>query len=209
MAFSCFRPFRVFVVSYLVIAAGLVPLDAIKLQLTTDDIDRALVIAREPERDRARFHEPYVQRLDTPTVQSIEVISEFRRVVLLAEEQILRGNRAFAYSTRSAGDAVHAWRGRVSIVARLRFHPMNTYAALPNIEITVDGPNADAALIGVLKDPVLALGSGAPGEQVPIIGAVAEAVFDAALIGQTERTATLTLDGKVLLRTALDFARVE
>lgn len=212
MALSCSRPLRAFVVNTAAVAGLLcgatLTLEAIKLQLATDDIDRALVIARGREGERARFHAPYVQNLDTPAVQSIEVISEFRRVVLLAEEHILRGDRAFAYSMRMAGDAIQPWKGRVSLVARLRFHPMNTYVSLPSIEITVDGPNADAALIGVLKEPQYAFSS-APGDQAAIVGAVAEGVFDAALIGQTERTVTVRMDGKELARVKLDFADIE
>jgi hypothetical protein len=211
---SWFRDFvfswQLDIVAVAALLGGATPtLEAIKLQLTTDDIDRALVIAREPERARARFHAAYITNLNTPLVQSIEIVSEFRRVVLLAEEQILRGNRAFAYSTRSAADAVQAWNGRVSVVARLRFHPMNTYVTLPAIEMTVDGANADEAFIGVVKEPLFARASGARGEQVPIIGAVAEAVFDSALIGQTERIITLTLDGKELLRRQVNFASID
>jgi hypothetical protein len=207
MAFSCFRLSRVFVVMSLAIAACS-PLAALNLQLTTADIDRALVIARGRDGERARFHAPYIQNLNTAAVQTVEVVSEFRRVVLLAEEHILRGDRGFAYSTRMAEDAVRSWKGRVSVVVRLRFHPLNTYVGLPKVEITVDGPNADAALVGVLKEPQYAITS-APGEQAALIGAVAEGVFDAALIGQTDRIMTLRLDGKVLSTARLDFRAVE
>jgi hypothetical protein len=207
MVVSCFRFVRVFVVICFVLAS-LVPVDAIKLQLTNADIDRALVIARGRDGERAQFHAPYIEQLNTPTVQSIEIVSEFRRVVLLAEDHILRGDRGFAYSTRMAGDAVQPWKGRVSLVTRLRFHPLNTYVSVPNIEITVDGLNADAALIGVLKEPQYSMTS-APGEQAALVGAVAEGVFDAALIGQTERTVIVRLDGKQLITARLDFRAIE
>ena len=187
---------------------SIVSLDAIRFSLSPADIERALLIAREREAERVRFHAPYIHNVNTATVQSIEIISEFRRVVLLAEEHILRGDRGFAYSTRIAGDAVKAWKGRVSVVARLRFHPMNTYVALPTIEMALDGPNAEEALVGVLKDPQYAF-VGKPGEQAAITGAVAEGVFDAALVGQTERTVTVKLDGKTLLAARLDFRTVE
>jgi hypothetical protein len=184
------------------------PLDAINRQLSNDDIDRALVIARERERERAAFHAPYIHQLDTPTVQSIEVITEFRRVVLLAEDKILRGDRAFAYSSRAAAEAVKPWNNRVSVLARLRFHPLNTYVTVPNVEVILDGPNAEAAFIGVLKEPQYAL-TVSPGEQAALVGATVEGVFDAALIGRTERTVVLRLDGKPLVNTRLDFRAVE
>jgi hypothetical protein len=188
--------------------AALVPVAALNLQLTTADIERALVIARGRDGERARFHAPYIQNLNHSTVQSVEIISEFRRVVLLAEDHILRGDRGFAYSPRLAEDGVKPWKGRVSVLTRLRFHPLNTYVGVPNIEIAVDGANAEAALIGVLKEPQYALTS-APGEQAALVGATAEGVFDAALIGQTERTVTMKLDGKVLVTARLDFRAVE
>jgi hypothetical protein len=107
------------------------------------------------------------------------------------------------------GDAASTWKNRVSVKARLRFHPQNVYADLPKLEVSVDGPNADLALIGVLKEPVMSFGPpDSPGSS-SLIGAVAEGVFDAKLIGQTRRTVTIRMDGKVLITRTLDFSAVE
>jgi hypothetical protein len=181
---------------------------AINLNLTQEDIDRALVLARSTDRERARFHEQYIHRLDNPTVQSVEIVTEFRRMVLIAEERILRGDRAFAYSTRLAAEALKPWKDRVSIVARLRFHPLNTYVTVPDVEVLLDGPNAEAAFVGVLKEPQYAM-TVSPGEQAALVGATIEGVFEASRIGQTERTVVLRLDGKPLAVVGLDFAEVE
>jgi hypothetical protein len=186
------------------------PLDAINLALTTQDIERAIVIGRDREAVRERFHAPYIHTVNHAFVHSLEIISEFRRVVLLAEDQISKGNRAFAYSARLAEDALKPWRNRVAVRVRLRFHPQNNYVDVPVIEIDVDGPNADTALIGVVKEPVLALSDPRkPGAHVPVLGAVAEGVFDAKLIGQTRRTVSVHLDGKPLITRLLDFSVVE
>jgi hypothetical protein len=199
-----------FVVSCLVLSWPIFswPLIAINLALTQADVERALVIARADERERARFHAPYLVAVNDPFVQSLEVITEFRRVVLIAEDRIRRGDRAFAYSSQTVQKAAATWKDRVSIVARLRFHPHHAYVNVPPIEITVDGPNADAALIGVLKEPLIGF-SGSPGEAGPMIGAVAEGVFYAKLIGQTRRNVTVRLDGKTLVTRPLDFAAIE
>lgn len=181
---------------------------AINLNLTPDDIDRALLIARSTDRERARFHEQYIHPLDDATVQSVEIITEFRRTVLIAEERILRGERSFAYSIRLAGEALKPWKNRVSVVARLRFHPLNTYVNVPDVEVQLDGPNAEAAYIGVIQDPQYAL-TVSPGEQAALVGATIEAVFEADQIGQTERTAVVRLDGKPLAVLGLNFASVE
>src|ERR1700687_5132822 len=48
---------------------------AVNLSLSPRDMERELAIARWPslDRDRARFHEPYVFRVDGPTVDYITV----------------------------------------------------------------------------------------------------------------------------------------
>jgi hypothetical protein len=205
-SFSCLRSFRVFVLIFVLSCTSAA---ALNLNLTTSDIERALVIARGRDNDRARFHAPYITTVNDPTLQSVEVISEFRRVVLVAEERYRLGDRPFAYSSRVAEEAVKVWKSRVNVIARLRFHPLNTYVGLPNIGIKLDGPRADDAFLGVRAEPLLAMSSGRRGENVPILGAVAEASFDAPVIGQTRRTATIMLDGKEIGRVPLDFAAVE
>ena len=193
-----------------VLAVAMVaPLGAINLTVSAPDIERALVLARDRDAERARFHARYTTTLSGPVVESVEILTEFRRIVLLAEERIRQGDRGFAYSVRMAQQASEPWKERVSVTARLRFHPQNAYVDIPRIEIGLDGPRGDAALVGVLKQPLLAMASGAPGEHVPILGAVAEGVFDAAIIGQTQRTATIKLDGKEVAKVKLDFAAVE
>lgn len=129
-------------------------------------------------------------------------------MVLLAEERILRGDRGFAYSSRIATEALKPWANRVAVFARLRFHPLNTYVTVPNIEIVLDGPGAGEAFIGILKEPEYAL-IARPGEQAALVGATAEAVFDAALIGQSERMAVVRLDGKEVATARLNFRGVE
>ena len=191
-------------------ATAIVPASAINLSITTADIERGLTIARDQDRARERFHLAYITNINDPFVERIEIVTEYRRVVIIAEDHIRKGDRAFAYSARLAANAVEPWRNRVAVMARLRFHPHNAYVDIPRVDMSVDGPNADAAKIGVLKEPVLAMVDPAnPGAQVPLLGAVVEGVFEAKLIGQTRRTVTVYMDGKVLIRQQVDFAAVE
>lgn len=182
---------------------------AINLAMTAADIERALIIGRDREPERARFHAAYISRVNTPFVQTVELITEFRRVVLLAEERLQKGDRGFAYSSRLVAEALAPWKNRVAVRAQLRFHPQNTYADLPVIALALDGPNAAQALVSFKKDPITALATGEPGERIPIAGAYAEALFDASLIGQTRRTVTVKIDGKDVGTVNLDFTRVE
>lgn len=67
--------------------------DAINLTINRADIERALALMRWPHTAelRARFHDPYLVLIDgrlnavAVTVQQIEIITEFRRLVLIAE----------------------------------------------------------------------------------------------------------------------------
>jgi hypothetical protein len=183
------------------------PALAIDLDVTAEDIDRGLVIARQRDRERTPFHAPYIIVINNEFVEQVEVITEFRRVVLLAEERILKGDRAFAYSSRIAQQAIQPWKQRLSVVARVRFHPQNNYVTVPDFEVTLDGPNAAKALIGVLKEPVY--GFSDPDQAAPLMGAVVESVFDATIVGQTERTVTFKLNGKVLAAPRINFAQLD
>src|SRR5438128_9950951 len=112
---------------------------AITVALSEIDIARALKIATESEQIRARFHAPYLIPVNDPTVERVEVMTEFRRYVMAAEEQVKLGNWIVAQggtdlSGRSVKEMVRPWKGRVSIRTRLRFHPQNTYGDIPPIE---------------------------------------------------------------------------
>jgi hypothetical protein len=190
----------------LALAGGVVG-HALDLDVTLQDIDRALAIARSMDNERARFHAPYIQAIDTPFVESVEVISEYRRVVLLAEERIRKGERMFAYSTTLAQQALGPWKVRVSVVARMRFHPQNNYVGVPDVDIVL--PQRERARIGVLKDPILALPSSRPGDRLPVMGAVVEGVFDAEALRDGTYEFVISLDKKEVGRVTFDLAKLD
>jgi hypothetical protein len=185
------------------------PVHAINLNPSVADAERALAIARDREAGRARFHASYITRPGDPFLESIEIVTEYRRIVLLAEERARRGDYLFSYSSRSVLNALEPWRDRVSVIARVRFHPLNTYVALPRIDMSIDGAQGDQARVGVLKEPIVPIGLTPPGEHVPLLGAVVEGVFVASLIGQTDRVVSIGVDGKEVARVRLGFAAVE
>jgi hypothetical protein len=181
--------------------------DALKIAIPPEDVERALTIARSREADRERFHARYIQVVNTSFIERVEVISELRRVVLLAEERAGRGDRLFGYSVTRASDALQVWRRRVAIVARVRFHPQNNYVDAPPVTIRLAGN--DGALIGVKRDAILALPPGRTGEFVPVMGAVVEGVFEAEALGQSVRDFVIELEGRELGRVSFDFAIIE
>src|SRR5204863_1182557 len=91
--------------------------------MTQAGLEQALSIGRAPEAERARFHRSYVVAINDPTVEQIEIQTEFRRAVLFAEDRIRWGDHLFG--VRQAEAALASWHGKLTIVARLRFHPMN------------------------------------------------------------------------------------
>lgn len=181
--------------------------DALKIGISPGDIDRALIIARSRDADRAEFHAPYIQKVDTTFIERVEAVSELRRVVLLAEEQMARGDRRFAYSLTRASDALEVWRRRVAIIARVRFHPQNNYVDAPPVTMRLAGN--DGALIGVKRTAILALPPGRSGEFVPVLGAVVEGVFEAEALGQGVRDFVIELEGLELGRVTFDFSTIE
>jgi hypothetical protein len=180
------------------------PVGALKIGITPDDVDRALTIARSRAAERESFHAPYIQVVNTRFIERVEVVSEYRRVVLLAEEQAARGDRFFGYSVTRATDALQVWRRRVAVVARVRFHPQNNYVDAPPVTIRLAGN--DGALVGVKRDAILAQPPGRTGEFVPVIGAVVEGVFEAAALGQFVRDFVIELDGNELGRVTFNFS---
>jgi hypothetical protein len=180
---------------------------ALKIEITPQDVDRALTLARGPDSERLRFHERYLQDIKTPFVERVEVVSEFRRVVLMAEERARNGDRQFGYSVSAAVEALGVFRRRVSVIARVRFHPLNNYVDVPPVTIGLRGN--DGALIGVKRDPVLALPPGRTGEFVPILGAVVEASFEAEAIGQGIREFVVALQGQELAHATFDFSAID
>jgi len=174
--------------------------------MTQAETERALSIGRAFDEERARFHKPYVLAVNDPTVEQIEVVTEFRRVVLFAEEQIRRGDHMF--SVRQVEAAMRPWHGKVTFVARLRFHPMNTFMSVPPYDITIGDPPVASlevrrtANYGFVSNKKQA----AP---APLTGAVVESDFDAADIGQAVRPFRVVLQGKEVIRTSVDFATLQ
>jgi hypothetical protein len=82
-----FSPMRC--ISGLVAAAAIAILlqggaGAVTTVLGDKDIERALKLAQAVEQKRAQFHAPYLVRVDDPTVEQVEVVTEFRRYVLIS-----------------------------------------------------------------------------------------------------------------------------
>ena len=139
--------------------------------------------------------------LASPTVESIEIITEFRRMEMIAEAHAA-ANDLFARggAIRDAEEALKPYRGQLSIVAHVQFGLLTIGA--PNVIIAVTGgpsptPQAvDAKMKGIYVGDSL-------------VGGDFEAIFRADSIGQTTRVVTVTSNGAQLQRVTVDFGALE
>jgi hypothetical protein len=171
------------------------------------EMERVLKIARGSQAERAAFHAPYVFEVGQ-TVERIEVVTERRRLMLLAAARLAGGDRLFAEGTLRAEEAMRPWRGRTAVIGRVRFHPQNSYVTAPPVAIRVYDGSRELPRRDLKAVTDFALGTGAPNERLPVIGATAEALFEAAVLGAGSRDVTVWMEGKEIARLALDFSKL-
>jgi hypothetical protein len=182
------------------------------------EIDRAQQVARSREAERAEFHRRYLFELKDDTVTQIEVVTEFRRLVLITEEHLRLGDQMFSRGTRLAEAALAPTRGLVTFKARLRFHPLNTYSTIPDFKIAL-GPASSAStaapaalegldteVTGEYSQPY----KGRSGKNVKtLLGATLQADILASRVGPTRHPLGVVFDGKEIARTVVDFEHLD
>jgi hypothetical protein len=180
----------------------------IELELTRADIERAVKLARGNEAQRAQFHAAYQIPVADAFVERLEVITEFRRMALIAEERLAAGEWAFGIVPRSAEDALRPWKRKVSIRTRIRFHPHNVYPMTPQIDISVGLGREQLVALRTHTDPQYALADDA-GRSAALIGAVAEADFDALKAAQRTQDVTVRVQGGSEVHRLVDFGSLK
>ena len=188
------------------------PIAALTEVLAESDIAQALNVANGSEASRTLFHAPYILQVDDPIVEHLELITEFRRFVLAAEDQVKAGNwmmarGGFDPKGRTLKDLLRPLGGQVSIRARLRFHPQNSYVTLPAFDILLGEPTLLA--INAIRTPNVNRASGEPGTRDVITGATIEMLYNAPTIGDRILPVRLFSEGKELARVSVDFSRVQ
>jgi hypothetical protein len=187
------------------LAVTSIGLRGIQLELTRADIERAVKLARGKEAQRAQFHAAYQIPVADAFVERLEVITEFRRMVLITEERLAAGEWAFGMVPRPAEDALRPWKLKLSIKTRIRFHPLNAYPMTPQIDIGVGGGLDQLVPLRTHTDPQYGASDGAAGS-APLIGAVTEADFDAARAARRTLDVTVRIQGGSEVHRLVDFA---
>lgn len=97
-------------------------------------IDEALVLGQSRiESVRARFHQPYRLQVGRPPFDYVDVVTPFRRVVLITEERTNLGIRGF--TNREAAAALGAGAGAVEVRVEMTFHPQNVFIGVPGYDV--------------------------------------------------------------------------
>ena len=170
------------------------------------DIERALSIARGRDGERQQFHRRYVMDLPGQIVTQIEVITEFRRLVIIAEEHVLRGDWMFTRGRRAAEDAIKPLRGVVTLKAQVRFNPLNTFIESPPYVLAVGDAVVDTQLTPQYSVPFKAQNGKTLSS---LIGVSLEASIPAVGLAQSVKAISVMLDGRSAGRTTYDFSKLD
>ncbi len=191
---------------------------ALVAALVGSDIERAQQVARSRDSERAEFHRRYVFDLPNDTVTQLEVITEFRRLVLITEDHLRLGDQMFSRGTRAAETALAPTRGMLTFRSKLRFNPLNTFAAMPEYRLAL-GPAASPSTVATA--PLNEIDTQVTGEYSrpykdrggksvkTLLGATLQTDVPASGIGQTLRPLGVLFEGREVARVPVDFARLD
>ena len=100
------------------------------LDVDQDQAYRAIAIGRSTASERARFHARYFSAGLDVTIEQVELLTEFRRVVVETERRLSLGDHMF--SAHQAADVIKPWRGKADDRRALRLHPQNVHVTVPS-----------------------------------------------------------------------------
>ena len=139
-------------------------------------------------------------------IDRAEIVTEFRRAVLIARDHVLQGDYQFG------GDALAKkllpFKGLVTFIVQVRLHPHHAFSKEPAYDLYIGtGPrSAPIASTGVKRQPVYPQGGGFGS---PMIGVRLEASFPRAEFTRSAMPQLIVTDDKaeILWQTRLDLSR--
>ena len=117
------------------------------------------------------------------TLDRAEIITEFRRAVMIVRDRANQGE--YALSPQDLARAMAPYAGQVTFVVQVRLHPLHTYTSTPQFDMYVETGPATRPLAPkpFTRDPVLPLGAVGPGNTILAVhleGTFARADIEAA-----------------------------
>ena len=138
-------------------------------------------------------------------VANAEIITEFRRSVLIVREHMQRGEMGF--TDHELDNEMKPHRGLVTFIVEVNLHPLNTYTRMPPYELYVSLGSGVPPLAApeVKRDPVYALG----GPGAALLGVRLEATFprDKIAAGPAPELIVTNESADVLWRARIDLTR--
>ena len=151
---------------------------AFEQALDRRSIDDAIAIGQSRlEAVRTRYHQPYRIQVGRPPIDYIEIVTPFRRVVLLAEERVLTAGGLF--SQRAALAALGDRSDVVEVLVGMTFHPLNVFVGVPEYEVGLATASPVARISPRSISRVPRFGSPVPGGGQPLVGGTTAASFGA------------------------------
>jgi hypothetical protein len=208
------RRLTLLVVSAAAALAGAAMPVAFEATLDRPAMTRAMKLARWPatDADRAAFHARYMfdvrDAADAPIrIDRIEVMTEFRRLELLAEHHARLNDLWGRTGTRDAEEALAPWRGAISITAHGTYRDL-AYPSPDPAEITIrlDKPAERARRHKPSTDWFGSCGSEL---SCTITGATIEADFEAAPLARAVRPVVVEWKGRPLAQMLIDFSKLD
>jgi hypothetical protein len=138
-------------------------------------------------------------------IERAEIVTEFRRAVLLVRERADQG--VYAVTERDLTLAMAPHRGKIGFVVQARLHPLHTYAKVPGYDLYIGtGPRTPPiSTTDLERIPMYAIGP--PGG--PLVGVRLEATFERADIAAARAPTLILTDDKadVLWQARIDLSR--
>ena len=140
-------------------------------------------------------------------IDRAEIVTEFRRAVLIVREHVLQGD--YMYGGETLVKALLPLKGLVTFVVQVRLHPLHAFNKEPSYDLYVGtGPrSAPIASTGVKREPVYAQGGG-PGTAA-MVAVRLEASFPRAEFTRSAMPQLIVTDEKaeILWQSRLDLSR--
>lgn len=124
--------------------------------LTPTALDEALRLARTRRpSDLDNFALPYLVVRGGPGAPTVEVITEFRRAVILARQQVDAGN--YTWSPTNLGRAMAKYGGLTTVRADVWLSPMHMYVGTPSYRLDLYTATQRAVMpVEEKREPILA-----------------------------------------------------
>lgn len=171
------------------------------------DLTDALALGRT--HDQAAF-DAFNAGYQLPTsgiVERVELVTEFRRAVLLVRQRADQGE--YSFTARNLEEAMAPYRGTIAIVAVVRLNPLNNFATPPDYDLYIStGPGSPPIAPPTIdRDAVYPPGISPPGSAMTAVQLTASFSRDAIAAVHDPAIVIADHQGTIIWQGPLDLTR--